>query len=513
MVTPDDPDGPVLDLDDTIDIPIVVRTAPDMRRASAWHKAQEPWPTMGTVPPVGLYLANTTWREVMDAAMTVGRDLHPWLSHHHERAGQELMARVAPLQAYLTRADASTDGRAGRRLVPSLAYTQGAERSARGAFSYRLGMTMAEWACRRLMDLGPTTHAESAAPFGVAEWFGPGRRPDLFGFHSQDNRTWLVEAKAARRIGLRQLQEGEKQLREGGALLSGHPHRLVLCGASIQDEVFVTVDDIDTGMPGDMAAPLPPVPGGLQPWEDRAGEDAEALLEVARSRMLIYFHLRYGPASRLQVVPIAQEGRSGETGRDGGLQLLERDNATTLLRERLRKEPPANAEELLRRHGVQGMITAPLYGTGMTVGMSPRLFAACARLHEEQQRIVEETHSDGAELRMDIDGHQRPQPRSGPAQTDKRLADRVPEGPGMDAERNALDDRIRRYRVRESEQRDVLRDAVCEAYDATEDERPSARPEIESATEPRPGERLEATTAETYIAVSMNDPVLGTDRR
>ncbi|WP_461001147.1 hypothetical protein [Streptomonospora sediminis] len=114
--------------------------------------------------------------------MTVGRDLHPWLVHHPERAGQELVARVAPLQAYLTRTRASTPALPGHRLLPSLAYTQGAEASARGAFAYRLGMTMAEWACRRLMGLGPTTHAETAAPFVVQDWFGDGRRPDLFGF-------------------------------------------------------------------------------------------------------------------------------------------------------------------------------------------------------------------------------------------------------------------------------------------------------------------------------------------
>ncbi|MFH9863631.1 hypothetical protein [Streptomyces sp. NPDC017202] len=41
---------------------------------------------------------------------------------------------------------------------------QGTEASAFGAFGYRLGMTMAEWACRSLMGLGGTWHIENSRP-------------------------------------------------------------------------------------------------------------------------------------------------------------------------------------------------------------------------------------------------------------------------------------------------------------------------------------------------------------
>jgi hypothetical protein len=46
-------------------------------------------------------------------------------------------------------------------------YTDGTESTAGAAFGYRIGMTMAEWACGGLMSLGPTTHAEAQTPLGA----------------------------------------------------------------------------------------------------------------------------------------------------------------------------------------------------------------------------------------------------------------------------------------------------------------------------------------------------------
>ncbi|GAB3450237.1 hypothetical protein GCM10027570_25250 [Streptomonospora sediminis] len=220
------------------------------------------------------------------------------------------------------------------------------------------------------------------------------------------------------------------------------------------------------------------------------------LLDVVRSRMLVYFLLRYGSAARLRVVPISRDADSAQTGRPG-LRLLERDGATGWLRRRLRQVLPAGAAELLQRDGLRAMLTAPLPGTGMTVGMSSHLFAACMRLHQEQQRIVEETRSDDA---------------ASPG--DGVLADRVPEGDGMRAREQELDYRFRRYRVRAAEQRARVRDAVREAYGEEAGERLGAvMGRLEPTVGPVPGTVLEAATAETYIALPVSDPVVDAGSR
>jgi hypothetical protein len=111
------------------------------------------------------------------------------------------MARRYPLSAYLVRDSVQTDQEAQSRwkVMPSAVYSHGTEGSTRTAFGYHIGMTMAECACGTLMGLGPTTHAESAAPPGAApDWARTSSLPDLFGTHPADSEVWLVEAKGGR---------------------------------------------------------------------------------------------------------------------------------------------------------------------------------------------------------------------------------------------------------------------------------------------------------------------------
>jgi hypothetical protein len=51
------------------------------------NRAHTPWPNQPWPPPDGWYDVSTTWREILDAATTVGRDPAPWLSRYPTLAG------------------------------------------------------------------------------------------------------------------------------------------------------------------------------------------------------------------------------------------------------------------------------------------------------------------------------------------------------------------------------------------------------------------------------------------
>jgi hypothetical protein len=186
----------------------------------------------------------TTWREVIDAAMTVGRDAFAWLAAVPSLASAEIIARRSPLAAYLYPvSNQSLPFRtAGYHLEPNVVCQEGTEKTARALFAYRTGMTMAEWAYRKLMGLGPTIHAEAVPELqgrGPA-WSQQNGQPDLVGYHWQSTETWLIEAKAARRLGKHELPKGASQLCATGLMVG--PHMRVLCGTSIEHRIFVTVD-------------------------------------------------------------------------------------------------------------------------------------------------------------------------------------------------------------------------------------------------------------------------------
>lgn len=101
-------------------------------------------------------------------------------------------------------------GAKGRRLTWNPVYAHGTERSAKNAASYRLGMTMTEWACRSLLSLGQTEHLELGGPVPAlyATFKDPKKKlPDLWGRHETEELYWLIEAKG-RDVGLRRLREG-----------------------------------------------------------------------------------------------------------------------------------------------------------------------------------------------------------------------------------------------------------------------------------------------------------------
>jgi hypothetical protein len=166
--------GQPVGLADAFDVPVFVQHSSPLEprtrpRKSRIDRAWQAWPGTHRAPQRGNYLVPTTWREVLDAALTVGRDPLPWLIVTPGLATAEIIARRAPLAAYLHRTPSATLGGGGYQLEPNAVYREGTERTARAMFGYRIGMTMAEWACRGLMGHGPTVHAEATTPPG----YGP----------------------------------------------------------------------------------------------------------------------------------------------------------------------------------------------------------------------------------------------------------------------------------------------------------------------------------------------------
>lgn len=387
MIPPTGSADRVLKAHDAVDIPVLFRAGPDRRPDLEKIPAPQPWPGLGIPPSLGWYLATTTWREVLASAISVGRDVTPWLARVPHLAGQELLARVSPLTAHLIMDRSKYTGYGcGRRLIANAVYTHGAERSSRGAFAYRLGMVMAEWVTRRLLGLGPTSHTESSPPPGAVNWNGPGKRPDLHGTHSLEPALWLVEAKAARRIGLPRLREGARQLREGGRLVPG-PHRQVLCGASIENQVFVTADDLTHRW----TCPQPEPPGPKftrKVAEELLDESDEALAAVAREQMLIFWHLRYASAQvRRDIVPVARVRGTRPAEATGILVPIEGDGATAEVRQTLRLRTSVTASAV-RSSEIDDFLTAPVPNTSMRVGMSRRLYGACERLDQSDRAVV-----------------------------------------------------------------------------------------------------------------------------
>src|SRR5690242_10240504 len=96
---------------DAFDIPVFVRRSSPLEPAPRptavmLSQASNAWPTPADMPPDGNYLVTTTWRDILDAAITVGRDIAPWIAAVPQLARREILARRYPLSAYLIRRQA-----------------------------------------------------------------------------------------------------------------------------------------------------------------------------------------------------------------------------------------------------------------------------------------------------------------------------------------------------------------------------------------------------------------------
>ncbi|MFI9210254.1 gamma-glutamyltransferase [Streptomyces sp. NPDC053253] len=497
------PDEPPLTYADSFDIPVLFRDGPADKPKKQWRTAEhKAWSASDGFPKAdGWYAPTTTWREIIKAATEVGRDITPHLQNQPRYAHGELVARVAPLYAYLGahlfEPRHPVAGAMGRRLTLNPVYAHGTERTAKNAAAYRLGMTMTEWACRSLLGLGQTEHLELGGPIpALSETFKDPKRklPDLWGRHETEKMYWLIEAKGGN-CSVGTLRNGWAQLQAGSKILGSYGHRTVLVGAAVRpgDDLFLTIDhDLHAGLP-----PLPPAgsepddkaasgPGNI---EDHLGESDEALIGAARAQMLAYLALRSAPTSQLRTVPVPADRTSRHRRRHGLTTPLEKDNRTLAMRADLRGAALHGKSHLkraqIRSWGVDDFLTCRIPGTEVHLGMSRQLFAVCVRLHEEDLAIARRTPGLRAEDQMAVE-----QGLSEDAQDEQRLTQR------------------RIFREQQEEARPRLRPLLREAYErgATSDWRDLLRrtqePELDLAGDEG---LLEAATPETYLAVSRYD--------
>ncbi|MFJ6635770.1 gamma-glutamyltransferase [Streptomyces sp. NPDC091376] len=493
------PDEPPLTYADSFDIPVLFRNGPADKPKRQWRtNKHKPWTESDGSPAAdGWYAPTTTWREIIKAATEVGRDITPHLQNQPQYAHGELVARVSPLYAYLgahpVKPRHPVPGAKGRRLTLNPVYAHGTERTAKNAAAYRLGMTMAEWACRSLLGLGQTEHLELGGPIpALSETFKDPKKklPDLWGRHEAEEMYWLIEAKGGN-VGVGTLRKGWAQLEAGSKILGSYAHRTVLVGASVRpgDDLFLTIDhDLHPGQP-----PLHPdgsgtddeaaaSPGNL---EDHLGDSDDALIGAARAQMLAYLALRSAPASHLRTVPVPAD-RASRHRRSGLTTPLEDDGLTLALRADARGAAPHIEQHTLRvgirTMGLDDFLTCRISGTEVHLGMSRKLFAACERLHEEDLAIARRTPGLRAEDLLAVD-----QGLSEDAQEEQRLTQR------------------RIFREQQEEARPRLRPLLRDAYErgATSNWSDLLRRPQEPELDLEGDESLlEAATPETYLAVS-----------
>ncbi|MFE2675932.1 hypothetical protein [Streptomyces hygroscopicus] len=493
---------------DAFDVPIFLHRSSPLTPAPRPKPPQvasayQPWPKCAGVPADGAYLVGTTWRALLDATTTVGRDIGPWIAATPRLARREIMARRYPLSAYLVRS--------GHEVVPSVVYSHGTESSTRTAFGYHVGMTMAEWACR-MMGLGPTTHAESAVPQGAAPgWAKTSSLPDLFGTHPATSELWLVEAKGSRRLGLGTRVTGAKQL-DVGALVPV-PHQKVLCGTSLERRLFMMIDVEDAPAVGSPGGPLPNGPYGGNPSDPPTGspdeetleQDDEALLELARSRMLTYLALASLPRSGLRITAVGrpEEGPAGERG--DLIRLLESDRTTAELRRHvpLDAETESQAEAIRQQNGLD-MLAGRLPGTDLMLGMSRRLYGACRALASAESRIVARALEE------------QPMYLEGPLRVVQPTDSVVAQSPERQMSVRAFEKRVTEVQeyVREAreEQRDEQLRAVRDGFTAGDSGSWTSLIDLAPRLAlPREEGFLEAATTDTYLAVEEEALDLNTE--
>jgi hypothetical protein len=294
----------------------------------------------------------------------MGRDPSPWIHWQPQLAFAEIVARCSPFFAFLARTSITGNTRTGFAVEPNSVFLQATERSAQAAFGYRLGMTMADWVCRALMGLGPTTHAEAVVLAGAGPaWNDATGLPDLTGVHPHDGRSWLIEAKGGRKVGLGALRKGAHQVCKDD--LMSAPHTRILCGASMEHRLIVTVDLEDW-------TPSLPVGRSLS-----IEEDDQYLIDTTRSRMLIYYALAALPSGARAALPVGP-AFARQSRRTGLLTSLVNDPATAQARSRSQRSPTDPDE----------MLVGQVPNTSLYIGMSRRQFGACRAVAQAQSQFL-----------------------------------------------------------------------------------------------------------------------------
>lgn len=417
---------------DEFDLPVIVRRATPLaprRRPSSrrLNGVARPW-LAGPPATSGDYVTTMTWRNLLDAAMTVGRDVAPWLLRVPGLAWQEVVARESPLRAFLVREHSPLmTSPTGWALRSSVVYTDGTERTAQAAFGYRLGMTMAEWVARGLCGLSATRHCEDGLPTGApAGWAALRSQPDLY-CSDLVGATWLVEAEGGRRPGLPELRKGASQVET--AATGFRPLTInAVVGASLEHMLYATLDFNEF--------PPPAVRGAAA----TAVSDEEALLAAVRARMLAYAVLIGTPADRQSLRIAAGVPAVGPRTAASPLRSLEQDDRTRVARSDRAGAPDSgrgNSSE------VTEYLVADVPGAGLALGLSREMFAACATYGDQVREL-----DVAAESRMPV------------LDPDREL-----EQPALEERRDRKDQLLSELR---HERMDVLRRTVTNTFEQSQ---------------------------------------------
>jgi hypothetical protein len=257
----------------------------------------------------------------------------------------------------------------------------------------------------------------------------------------------------------------------------------VLCGTSIEDRVFVTIDVEVAGTPGASVA--------VGSHRRSPDEDDAELVTLARSRMLSFYALQALPRESLSLRPVgpAIADMQSRQGRTTNLVVpLETDESTRFERQ-LARDPAAYA----RRSPPSrfDMLTGQVPGTDVVVGLSRRLFAACRSLAAEQAQLLLAVQADLPDL---------PATTSEDSLDEDEVEDRIRERRAAFAEREA-----------DAETRDRLRRTTRQAYEAGREsswqQLIQVQPQLVTES---PADLLESATPDTYLGMEARTATIAT---
>jgi hypothetical protein len=184
----------------------------------------------------GKHLLNTTWPDIVWAAITAGKPGASHLLAHRWHSLADIVVRSHTIYANLRQRGARIDR---STLYDALDPTE------KGATSYFLGMAMAKLFASELLDTPWLFHVSQATSGGASIAFLPGSKsqPDLIGQNSGGD--WIVVEAKGRTNGLdiKALNKAKVQTTMIRTINAAPPALRVALQAYFDDELLVRLDD------------------------------------------------------------------------------------------------------------------------------------------------------------------------------------------------------------------------------------------------------------------------------
>ncbi|MEU4563611.1 hypothetical protein AB0F72_34975 [Actinoplanes sp. NPDC023936] len=287
---------------DKLSIPVAVNQGLPPSMAS--------WPSRELLtsakPQESVPRADTSWREIIHAAVTAGKPLELPHAFDGPSAFSELMIRLHSLCSTLGK---GLDDDGIPALKPSAWTTCSADPSERRAASYRLGMTLAHWLWGYHLGHFGTHHVDVKFKNDVKiRGKGNQKSADLYGWTSGPPRVpWLLEAKAsilAPRVQPGTREHAWKQLRAAEKRGWELPHGQMLVSATAVPLLHLVVDVALP--PGSSDSPFS-IPENSTPRRRPARADIPEIVAA-------YIVERFLLETALDYLPVVQSGRLRTVG-------------------------------------------------------------------------------------------------------------------------------------------------------------------------------------------------------